>query len=76
MFGAPPVPFVPVLTFGSVPAYDPRRDDSQISRMAAEMAEAAKKRRARAALDASKARMNKRWTAWLKRARANSETVA
>jgi hypothetical protein len=75
MFG-PSVPFVPVLTFGSSPAYDPRCDDSQISRMAVEMAEAAEKREARAALDASKARMSKSWGAWLKRARNASEPVA
>jgi hypothetical protein len=76
MFGAAPVPFVPVLTFGSSPAHDPYGDDRQISRLAVEMAEAAKRREARAALDASKARMSKSWGAWLKRTRIPSERVA
>jgi hypothetical protein len=76
MFGVPLAAFVPVTTF-SPNAQSSRLSghDSEISRIAAEMAEAAKKREARAALDASRARMKKSWAGWLKGERKVHETV-
>jgi hypothetical protein len=74
MYGAPITTLMPVLTFSPNATASPSHD-GEIARLAAEMAVKAKKKEARAALDASKAAMTKRWTAWFKREHKVHETA-